>query len=36
MRHKETKGMLHDNTLGGNWEESCYQYGTPQEPNQQA
>ena len=25
----------YDNSLGGNWEESCYEYGTPQETNQE-
>merc|ERR1719491_2427764 len=24
-----------DNSLGGNWEESCYEFGTPQEKNQE-
>lgn len=25
----------YDNELGGNWEASCYEYGTPQEANQE-
>ena len=25
----------YDNSLGTNWEESCYEYGTPQDPNQE-
>ena len=32
----ELQWEYYDNTLGGNWEESCYPYGTPQEPNQQS
>eukprot|EP01083_Nonionella_stella_P081993 226196_1 len=24
-----------DNSIGGNWAESCYVFGTPQDPNQE-